>query len=328
VFFALAWSALVIFSDTKIAPNTIKQIRSQNYTAIDGRVVESRVISNPGKKGSLIYGALIDYQYEVGPVVYGATRLRYDALASSDKRRADEIVRKYPEGPVRVFYNPQRAGDAVLERGVGGETLMLILILTPFHLLMIGSWAASLTWLRYKRRSPVAGGASISRLAAGTRIRLSKITSPETAGLALLGLSFGAIFIVGLTTNFHPPLQTISAAWITILVGAIGFGAQRWLKIHSGDEDMIIDERARTVSLPPTFGRKNRVTINISNIQAVAVEKLGHSTGKGRTTYSYAPALRLKKQSGIDTTLVDWLDEPRAAAFATWLRQQLGLPPA
>ena len=50
VFFTLVWSALVIFFDTRIAPNTIKQIQSHNYAAIDGRIVESRVRSQPGAR--------------------------------------------------------------------------------------------------------------------------------------------------------------------------------------------------------------------------------------------------------------------------------------
>ena len=140
-------------------------------------------------------------------MVYGATRLRYDALSSSGKSWAEELVRKYPEGPVKVFYNPLHPGDAVLEKGIDGETLMLFLLLTPFHLVMLGFWAASLAWLRYKRRKPVAGGAGIPGWRQRRVSASSKISALETAGIALLGLSFGAIFIVGLTTNFHPSFK-------------------------------------------------------------------------------------------------------------------------
>jgi len=328
IIFAIAWSGLVIFFDMKISPNTIKQIQSQNYPSVEGRIIESTVISHPAAKGAVNYSALIQYQYGIGPVIYGATRLRYDSITSSGREWAEQLVREHPVGPVRVYFNPAHLGDAVLEKGIGGETLMLILLLTPFHVVMLGFWIASIAWVRYKSREPVAGGANIRRIGGKTRVRLVKLTAFEVAVLALLALSFGSIFIVGLTTGFHPSIKAASAAWITILVGTLGFAAQRWLKNHSGNDDLIIDDGARTISLPLTFGRTTRETFDFPGIRGVVIEKFAHSTKNGRTTYSYAPALRLKDKKDANTTIVDWYDQQRATAFAAWLRQQLGLPAA
>ncbi len=138
-------------------------------------------------------------------------------------------------------------------------------------------------------------------------------------------VSFGSTFLLLIPSGFHPSLR--AAAAMLLVVAAAGAGAYvwQWRKIHSGDDDLILDEGARTIELPETCGRKNRVTSTFAEIENLTLEVIAHQGNKGGVSYTYAPTLWLRNRAAGGQKLANWSDKMKAEAFTDWLHQRLGL---
>jgi hypothetical protein len=144
-------------------------------------------------------------------------------------------------------------------------------------------------------------------------------------GLAATGaLGFISIFAVGVATKMEPSIPVALSA--IALVYAAGFAVYlgRQQKINSGVDDVIINESARRLELPLTFGRKERVGVNCADIACLSVEMIEHRGNKGGVSYTYAPTLRLRQADLAPQKLADWSDKLKADEFASWLRGRLG----
>ena len=90
---------------------------------------------------------------------------------------------------------------------------------------------------------------------------------------------------------------------------------------------MVIDEASRTLDLPRTFKRKERVTVGFSDIEAVWVETIVQSGPKG-TSYTYAPTLNVrghKHKHAARQRLAEWSDQLKADKFTEWLGEKMGI---
>jgi hypothetical protein len=86
---------------------------------------------------------------------------------------------------------------------------------------------------------------------------------------------------------------------------------------------LILDESSRTIELPLTFDRKERITVNVADITSLSVEKIEHRSNKGGISYTYEPTLGVGGTAVSVQKLADWSDEMKANAFTDWLRQKL-----
>src|SRR5262249_16837374 len=116
-------------------------------------------------------------------------------------------------------------------------------------------------------------------------------------------------------------------AFFLVFGGGAGVYIRQWRKIHSGDDDLILDENSATIALPETFGRTQRVLVNRSQIEKLIVEEIMHRGSKAGVSYTYAPTLRIRHSSGGigSEKLADWSDRMKAEAFSEWLTQRLHL---
>ncbi len=209
--------------------------------------------------------------------------------------------------------------------GIDGSDLLLVLFLTPFNAVMLAFWMGIGGWLRQRLLRPAAGGVRIIMSRMLTRVRLPNYNPLVWALATTGGLGFVSVFIVGFSTRMQPSLGfVLTAIGIVYLTGA-GVYLWHWHKIRSGIFDLVIDHSARTLDLPQTYGRKQRMTVNIADIQGFTVEKLVHRSTKGGTSYTYAPTLYLRTPNRGHQKLADWYDKVRADRFAEWLRKQIGL---
>jgi hypothetical protein len=155
-----------------------------------------------------------------------------------------------------------------------------------------------------------------------TRVRLPQY-SPLITGLVGTGVAaFASVFIVGCGFGFNPSLAVASGTMAVVIGVGVGWALWLWARQRGGRADLVINEIERTVELPLTYGRKERRTAPISDLQGVTVESVEHRGSKGGISFTYAVTLRCR---GNPEKLTDWSDAPRAEAFAAWLRERLNL---
>lgn len=321
--FASFWSTLVLLFDGMAGHTLWKQFESSHYPFTTGVVTHSEMTVYHGRK-STTYGIDIEYRYEVNGHSYYGSRFRYGATCS-DQASAMQAVNAHRVGSqAQVYFNPVNPEDAVLSPDVEGADLMLLLFLMPFNMVTVGLWTALGALLRQTIFHPLAGGVKIILDGPRTNIRLPQY-SALVFGMGAAGiLSFISIFIVGFSTGFQPSIAVACLVLLLVISAGVAVYLWQWSKIHSGEDDLVLDETSSTITLPKTFGRKERVKVQRGSIEGLSVETIEHHNNKGGTSYTYAPILWLKESRGGEK-LADWTDRRRAVAFADWLIQKLNL---
>lgn len=321
--FAGFWSTLVLLFDGMVGHTLWKQFESSRYPFTTGVITHSEMTVHYGSK-STSYGVNIQYRYEVNGHPYYGSRFRYSST-SSGKALAMETVNAHPvSSQTRVYFNPGKPEDAVLSPDLEGGDLMLLLFLMPFNLVMAGLWTALGALLRQTIFHPLAGGVKIIVDGPRTNIRLPQYGA-LVLGMGATGvLSFISIFIVGFSTGFEPSMMVACLVLFLVIAAGVAVYLWQWSKIHSGEDDMVLDENSSTITLPKTFGRKERVMVERGNIEGLSVERIAHQGSRGGTSYTYAAILSLK-DSRAGEKLADWSDRKRAEAFTEWLIQKLNL---
>jgi hypothetical protein len=191
-------------------------------------------------------------------------------------------------------------------------------------MVLIGLWMGVYAWLRERLFKPVAGGVKIIADGMTTRVRLPTVGA-AVWGLGTTGLlGFVSVFVVGFGAGFQPSVATVVLATSAIYLAGAGVWFWQQQKINSGIDDLVINEGSRTLELPLTFGRKERVTVLFTDIERIWVNVIEHHNSKGGTSYTYAPTLNLRNQLD-NQKLADWGDKLRANDFADWLSKKLGV---
>jgi hypothetical protein len=317
--FLLIWSSITLVADGFTLHGIVKSLRATTWPEAPGTITHSSVSASRGSK-STTYGLAVRYSYSVDGRPYEGHQHRFSSWSSSDRGVTEALVERYPVGSsVTVFHAPD-ATDSVLEPGINGGDLFLLLFLLPFNLVMVG---LALGALRGKRPedTEVVPVQKEGRL----HVALNAI-SPKLAGaFGAGGMGFASMFIVGIPTAFNPPLPVALLTWGA--VAAAGVYAFRWTRarVVSGHYDLVVDARARRLSLPAISGRNARLDVAWDEVQAVTVEPHQQKTGKGTRT-TYRPSLELPGNDGPRReVIIDVSDAERAEALAAWLRSQLRL---
>jgi hypothetical protein len=140
---------------------------SQQWPSASGEVSISRVVymkSSSLKFGTTItYSAEIAYQYTVRDRHFTGSNISFDDHGNIDSSLAESTVMRYPTGStVKVYYNPDNPGEAVLETGFTSDLLLnmvfgALLSLAGGAILIFLLWMAFLGWrknLAMRRESP------------------------------------------------------------------------------------------------------------------------------------------------------------------------------
>ena len=104
--------------------NVLQGRKSQAWPTAPGKVqytgMETYQSRDEDGSTSTTYGATIQYTYNVGGQEYESNRRTFANVRTSSRRRAEQILAKYPQGsPVNVYYDPENPAESVLETGVG-----------------------------------------------------------------------------------------------------------------------------------------------------------------------------------------------------------------
>jgi hypothetical protein len=261
----------------------------------------------------------LQYTYEVDGRTFQGDNYHYSVRTSSDS--AAWAGPEFRVGsPVRVFYRYGSPWESVLVKGVQGRTLLLLLGLTPVNLaLFVGLFLA----VRSMRKSRL--GVPVFERNGRTHVRLTDKT-PFLMGLAGAGAAALVLCIaIGFVMGLDAPVPAVVMAWGFAV--AAGVVADRWwqAKLDSGLHDLILDEQARTLSLPATHGRSTRRDLQWSDIQSVILDKETRRSSKGSISEHFRCMLRLPGASRAEL-VQEWQGDPdRAANLVNWLQARLGL---
>ena len=318
------WVSLVALFDRQAFDQIAGQMAATHYPSTTGEITHSEVSIHQGSK-STTYHPQLRYRYQVNGHTWMGDRFRYDDGGSSEYAWAQQVVAEHPVGAqVQVFYYPKSAMDAVLSTGLEGSDLALVLFLTPFNMVGIGLFYGAVSLLRSAMSSSVAGGVKIIKDGFRLRARLPVFTPFPLALLVTGGVAFLSIFAIMIPFGFHAPLHVpASALAVAYGAGVVAFALQ-WRKIAAGEDDLVVDTGTRTLELPRTYHRRERVTVGFSDVAAVTVE-IKVTQGKNGPHYSYLPTLQVRNGRAEGETLMSRGNREQADAFAEWLRGQLRL---
>ncbi len=318
----VCWTGLIVAGTYALLETTVRQYFALNFSTTRGRIVRSEV----GHSAMSRHGVEIEYNYAVDGVDYTGHRYRYDD--HNVTLEWDATVEDHPRWSFRtVYYNPKNPADALLEPGVDGCDLLLLLFALPLNVLTYTLWSAMITRLREKSRIRPAGGVRILRQPGETRVSLADIPAKAAGFYGSAAAAFIAAFPVVIASGFDPTLRLMKATWAVVLAAGGAVFVWRALRNGSGIYDLRIDQASQTVTLPQTAGRQKPLILARREISGVSMQRRVSKSPSG-THFSYLPAL---SRSGLDAEsqsikliTLGWSEE-KAQAFSQWLSQELGV---
>jgi len=316
------WTGLIGAGTFALIETTVRQHLALRFSTTQCRIVQSEVGRGPMSRR----GVEIEYNYTVNGVDYTGHRFRYDDHNAS--LEWDTTVVEHPRWSFQtVYYNPKNPADAVLEPGIDGCDLLLLLFTLPMNVLTCILWSAIVVRLREKFRVRPAGGVRILRQPGQTRVSLAETPAIAAGFYGSAATAFIAAFPVVIASGFEPAFRVMEAVWGAVMAMGVAVALWQALRNRAGRYDLRIDLTAQTVTLPQTAGRRKPLTLARREISGVSMQRR-HNKGPSGTRFTYLPALS-RGASGaasqpIELITLGWSEE-KAQAFSQWLSQELGV---
>jgi hypothetical protein len=152
---AIFWCGLVGVFLGFIGIGILRHLDAQRrFLVTDGTVLESRVVTSRGSKGSTLYRPKIRYRYDVKGREYVSDQFTFDTSSSSGGRDySDRMVATNPPGrEIRVYYDPDRPEVAILELRVPTLLWFMLFFLQPFLTIGIALVAGIVSYFPRGRR--------------------------------------------------------------------------------------------------------------------------------------------------------------------------------
>lgn len=321
----LGWSAGTLFFDFMAVRGVVMQSRAAHYRTAQGIILDSRVHESSDSEGGTSYSAKLRYAYSVDDRRYEGDRIRY-GIKSGGRKRAHAFVQKYRPGtPITVHYDPARPSESVLETSINGADVFIFLFLTPFNLVMLGSWvfaikvvcgprAADQRFMKRVRQEP--GGVIVVTLPGCSPVTVAVSTA--------MGVSFLLIFVVGLATAMKPSVTFTAIALGVVVAAAVRSGWRAHNRRLAGEGELEIDPARRTITFPLRKRKPTRTTIRFDQVDAVDVRRK-EKKDDDTTTVRYVPAVRWTHGDDIPhtTALPPFDEEAEAQAMRNWLVERV-----
>jgi hypothetical protein len=323
VAFLLIWSAFTLLFDGFVLWGIARQLMATTYPSAAGVITHSVVQSSSDGEGTT-YRPELRFDYTVAGMAYTGTRYRYQVVASG-QGNARQIVAGHPVGQqVAVRYNPSDPANSVLQTGVEGIDLFLILFLTPFNVVMLAFWWAA--WNSRRRFDPEVpfSGFTVRQADGLLHVCLNDPRLPS-AVLTAGGLSFVLIFLLGFCVGFNPSLPLMAGVWVAVGAACVLAYLKPWT-FGATPRALVLDEAGQTLRIYRHSLETPDMEIAGASICAVTVEKAEHTDSDGDTVCKYVPTVRFAERHGAENKepLGEWAEPAAAAAVANglywWLR--------
>ena len=134
-------SAIIGVFDGFAAWRIAHQELARGFPQADGTLARSEVELSAGDAESAAYLPKIEYDYVVAGRPYTGNRYRYGTIGHTSHASVERIVRRYSPGhQTKVYYNPADPADSLLQPGLDGSDLWLVLFLAPWNLMAAVAW--------------------------------------------------------------------------------------------------------------------------------------------------------------------------------------------
>lgn len=315
VLLAAPLSLAVLGFDVWIAFDFVRQARSTHYPTVPGTITRSevRMLRTGGRTHTSYPSYELRFAYAVDGRPYEGKRLRfYTGSATAEPGQQARHLRVNDTVP--VFYRPADPTDAILQPGVNGADVLALMYPALFNVLALFLWS-----LVGAMRSD---GSTVPAFEREGRTHVTLPPLPPSA-IGLLASGVGLIIGCGVAFNGTPLSVTGALGWwaAVVAVGGAAAAVQRF-RVRSGACDVILDERARELSLPPVAGRWRRLHVPWSQVVSVTVET------RGQQKKAYRPVLEFKDARGAfhREPIGGWsIYLERSEPLVDWLRARLKL---
>ena len=322
------WSAGTLFFDFMCVRGIVMQTMAGDYPSVPGNVIDSRVESHSDSEGGTSYSAKLRYAYVVNDHRYEGKRVRFGMESFGGRKGSQQYVREHPPGSaVTVYYDPAKPSEAILEPGVAGTDLFMILFLTPFNVIMFGAWVFAGGYLGNLRSPESRFLRRVSHRGAVTIVRLPGMSPIAVGALTALGISFVLVFVVGFSSGMRPSIGFCAGALVVVAVGAVWAGRKASSKLREGTRDLEIDFGRRTMTFPLRNRQQERTTVALGQVNGIDVKRKVTKSDDDTTTIRFVPVIRWTHRSGTPHTtgVGHFDDEQEAGAMRQWLLKELRL---
>jgi len=163
----------------------------------------------------------------------------------------------------------------------------------------------------------VPGGVKLITDGSISRVRLPRYQPGTLGSIALVSL----VLVASPIAAFVPEWPLVWLCACVVLVSGLVYGWQ-FARVHSGMQDLVIDESVQTVQLPRTYRRREQPTLAFSAMKAVVLDKVTNYTKGGGVYYTFVVVLEM-----TDGTLqrLGEFNEVKARELASWLNGKFRL---
>jgi hypothetical protein len=114
-------------------------LQSNNWVEVEGKIISSAIVPKPKDGSRTNYLADVRYEYLHNGQKLSGNRIAIGLIESSDPSKARAILHSYPVGTgVSVYLSPSDPAEAVLEKGISLDTLLMPGLGLVF--LVVGIW--------------------------------------------------------------------------------------------------------------------------------------------------------------------------------------------
>jgi hypothetical protein len=322
----LLTSVLVGAFDAAVIVKTLRQRATADFVSTSGNITHSElIVEERPREGQEVrkhlYRADVRYTYEVDGQSFTGRGHRVDIYSSGDRRHAQDVVDRYRNGrQVRVYYDPDDPARSVLERDVGTPSRWLMGATAPLTFGLIGLWG----WYvrATKRQSLPDDVPPVPRRERGgvVHVSLPRFSPIEMTWGMAMWTCIGGMIIIGVWREFD-----LLRGMMVLSIAALGVAVltYAWQHLAASRRELIIDRDLDQLTLPRTFGRKQRVAVALDAVISVRLRTIRHGSGS-ETTETFAPTLTWSDGTReIDERLAHWSDADKANRFTRWLASEL-----
>jgi hypothetical protein len=320
IFLALFWCILTATCDVGFLGGILGQARSYWFKPATARIISSEVKREPGSESDT-YSVRMEFVYSVDGKEYSSERYSFEKVNWSDSSWARRAVRENPAGAERVcYYDAWNPARAIIQRGLEGRDIFLLMFLTPFN--MAGGfllWAAF--WGRrydYAKLAPT----SLDKIQNRETWSMARFSSIGLS-LAMFGLTtFLGLFVAIIPNGFPPSMLKVGSIWGVAFAISIAFTIVFRGREKAGRYDLVLDHNARQISVPAMHKRTAAETISFADVRAIQSRAITKGSGEDASeTYE----IHLQTQDGRDFFLKEEFSAIHSARLAAELAKRIAI---